>query len=90
MIAKTSNAVTLLKCEKKSFKGREGKQVEYVSARLLDDTGNVYDCSVDKEVHEKLVGQSSVVGQAFLDIFEVGQGAGKRTKIRLMDFFPSK
>lgn len=45
----TTEKITLLSVEQKSFTGKDGKLVEYKAATLLDNNGNKFIATVDKE-----------------------------------------
>lgn len=54
MIAQINNGLFLMS-EDREFKGRDGKDVNYHKAKILDDQNEVHELTVDKELVDPLV-----------------------------------
>lgn len=83
MRVETTQRVTLLKVEDKSFKNDEKREIKFVQAKIYDGE-EIFRVTVHSDISETLLGQSDVEGIA---TFEITKNAGKETtKLKLVDF----
>jgi len=80
--------VTLLKVTKSDFAGRDGKNVAYTTARILDDQGNVFELAVQSDIVPALqLLNPNPKGIATIDLYTGKDKAGKQiNKLRLSAF----
>jgi len=77
MLTRTVTPVELLSCVRKSFKGRDGNQVEFVQAKILDgDVIHTFSVQKDAEGLDSAEGKTGKYHIAF-DTTEDRDGAQK-------------
>lgn len=86
----TEFPVTLLKTAHKKFVGRDGTEVEYNEAVILDNEGNKFSMSVSKENSNTIMGYvERKEGVAEIETFIVTKDGRDAIKMRLINFLPA-
>lgn len=88
MIVVTQNDVTLYSVQHKTFKGRDGSDVNYFEAKLGDDEGNVFKCSVVREMGDDFTSIEKLSGVATFDVGVASYGGKDQVKLKLVGFTP--
>jgi len=82
-----SDNITLLRTSHESFTGSDGSKVEYDKAVLLDDDGNKFEMSIDKEASVDVMALAEKTdGVAELEAFVARKGNTSVVKFRLLGF----
>jgi len=84
MIIKTDELI-LLAVNSKDFTNKEGKEVKYTEAKMIDNEGNEYSMAT-KDGKMIAIDKPAQKGEATIEIYSREKFGKKEVKMRLVDF----